>query len=122
MRISTNTVYDLGVSSIGRQTRTLLELQQQISANRRILVPSDDPVGSARALEVTQADALNTQYGTNSQTSGSRLGLTESVLGQAVGLLQSAREATIQGGDGTLTQADRSSVAASIRALREELL
>jgi flagellar hook-associated protein 3 FlgL len=122
MRISTNTVFDLGVSSIQRQTSRLLEIQQQISANRRILVPSDDPVGSARALEITQSDAINTQYGTNSQTAGSRLSLTESVLGQAVQLLQSARESTIQGGDGTLTQTDRASVAASIRALREELL
>lgn len=122
MRISTGTLFDAGVNSIGQQTALVLKLQQQISANRRILVPSDDPIGSARALEVTQADSINTQYGANSQTAGGRLGLTESVLGQAVGLLQSAREATIQGGDGALTAADRRSIASSIRALREELI
>jgi flagellar hook-associated protein 3 FlgL len=122
MRIGTNTVFDLGVDSIQRQTARLLELQQQISVNRRILVPSDDPVGSARALEITQADAINTQYGTNSQNAGGRLALTESALGQAVGLLQSARESVIQSGDGSLSDADRRSLATSLRSMREELL
>lgn len=122
MRISTGTLFDLGVQSMGRQTQTLLEIQQQISANRRILVPSDDPIASARVLEITQADNLNTQYGVNARTAGSRLGLTESVVGQAVQLLQSARESTIQVGAGALTNADRRSIAANIRALREELL
>ena len=107
MRIGTNTIFDLGVDSIQRQTARLLELQQQISVNRRILAPSDDPVGSARALEISQSDAINTQYGTNSQTAGGRLSLTESALGQGVNLLQSARESIIQAGDGSLTNADR---------------
>lgn len=122
MRISTGTIFDAGVNSISQQTALVVKLQQQISANRRILVPSDDPIASARALEVTQADAINTQYAANARTAAGRLELTESALGRSIGLLQSAREAAIQGGDGALNEADRRSVAASIRALREELI
>ncbi len=49
MRISSGMIFDAGVSGINRNTASLLHVQQQISANRRILTPSEDPVAAARA-------------------------------------------------------------------------
>jgi len=53
MRVSTSQIYALGAESIGRTQADLLRTQQQIAAMRRILTPSDDPVGSATAVAGT---------------------------------------------------------------------
>lgn len=122
MRISSNTIYDLSVSAMNRQQSNLLKTQQQISANRRMLTPSDDPIASSRALEITQADSINTQYGTNAQTAAGRLSLTEQALGRVTDLLQSIRQNAITAGNGSFTAADRASVAQDIQAMYDELL
>ncbi len=122
MRISTNTLYELSVSAMNRQQTQLLKTQQQIAANRRILTPSDDPIASARALEITQADGINTQYGSNAQTAAGRLALTEQALGRVTGLLQSARENAVAAGNGSFTDADRRTVAQDLQSLADEML
>ena len=122
MRISSSTIYDLGVSAMSRQQTQLLKTQQQISANRRILTPSDDPIASSRALEITQADSINAQYGTNAQTAQGRLSLTEQALGRVTDLLQSIRESAVTAGNGSFTASDRASVAQDIQAMYDELL
>jgi flagellar hook-associated protein 3 FlgL len=122
MRISSNTIYDLSVSAMNRQQTQLLKTQLQISANRRILTPSDDPIASSRALEISQADSINTQYGTNAQTAAGRLAMTEQTLGRVVDLLQSIRESAITAGNGSFTASDRESVAQDIQAMYDELL
>ena len=122
MRISTNTIYDLGVSAMNRQQTQLLKTQQQISANRRILTPSDDPIASSRALEITQADSINTQYGANARTAADRLGVTEQALGRTTDLLQSIRQSAIAAGNGSFSASDRLTVAQDIQAMYDELL
>ncbi|MBL8490269.1 MAG: flagellar hook-associated protein 3, partial [Rhodocyclaceae bacterium] len=80
MRISTGMIFDAGVAAINRQTASLLHLQQQVSAGRRILTPADDPVAAARALEVTQSKDILGQYATNQNNAKSTLGLEEAQL------------------------------------------
>ncbi len=122
MRISSNTIYDLAVSAMNRQQTQLLKTQQQISANRRVLTPSDDPIASSRALEITQADSINTQFGANAQTAAGRLSLTEQALGRVTELLQSIRQNAVTAGNGSFTGSDRKSVAQDIQAMYDELL
>lgn len=122
MRISSSTVYDLGVSAMNRQQAQLLKIQQQISADRRVLTPSDDPIASSRALEIVQADSINAQFGANAQTASGRLSLTEQALGRATDLLQSIRQNAITAGNGSFTAADRESVAQDIQSMYDELL
>lgn len=122
MRISTNTIFDAGASAISRQQSDLLKTQQQISANRRVLTPSDDPIASARALEVGQADSINTQYGTNAKTAAGRLSLTEQALGRVVDLLQSVRQSAVRGGDGSLAPTDRKALALDVRSMYSALM
>jgi len=57
MRISTNMIYGKGVATLQNQTAELLRTQQQVSTGRRILTPADDPIASARALELGQSQA-----------------------------------------------------------------
>ena len=122
MRISTAMVYDAGVRKVNEQTSSMLRLQQQISTGRRIVSPSDDPVAAARALELTQASDVISQFSRNRDSAQSSLALQETQL-QGVGeLVTRVRELAVQLGNGTLTKENRSAVTAELRARYEELL
>ena len=122
MRISTSMIFDKGVSAINNQTSTLLHTQQQIASNTRILKPSDDPVAAARALEVTQARSVVTQFNTNVSNAQSALGLEESQLSSTNDLLTRVRELAVQAGNASLSASDRKSIATEMRARFDELL
>lgn len=122
MRISTQTIYEMGSSRISdlqvAQTRT----QQQLSTGRRILTPADDPVASARALVVTQSDAMNEQFSANRQNAKSSLSVVEGTLAGVTSLLQDAKVLTIYAGNGALSASDRASLATELRGQFDQLL
>lgn len=122
MRVSTGMIYDAGLNSIQRQSGALLHTQQQVASGRRILTPADDPVAAARALEVTQADAINTQYRTNQDNAKTSLGLEESQLTAVGNLIQNVQERAVQAGNSSLSNSDRDSIAKELRARFNELL
>jgi flagellar hook-associated protein 3 FlgL len=122
MRISTNTVYDQGVSSILRQQEGMLKTQQQVSSGRRILTPADDPVAAARALDVTQAESINTQYAENRNNAKSSLGLAEGVLQGVTTLIQDVRTVIVNAGNPVLSDNDRASLAIELRSRLDELI
>lgn len=122
MRISTNTIFDVGISGIQKQTTDLIKNQQQVSTGRRILSPSDDPVASARVLEVTQSQTLNLQFDTNIRSASGSLGMEESMLTSVGSLLQDARTAALQAANSPLTDQDRASIATELRSRYQELL
>jgi flagellar hook-associated protein 3 FlgL len=122
MRISTNMIYDLGVSTINQQYSDLLKLQQQMSTGRRILTPSDDPIASARALQVSQSQSVNEQYIKNGDFAGSTLALQESVLGQVNELLQDVRVIAVNAGNPSLSDADRKTLASDLQGRYDQLL
>lgn len=122
MRISTNTVYEQGVSSILRQQEAQLKTQQQVSTGRRILTPADDPVAAARALEVTQAASANAQFAVNRNSAKSSLALEESTLQSLSSLIQDVREAAVAAGNPVLSNNDRVTIAAELSSRLEQLI
>lgn len=122
MRISTNMIYDLGVAGIQQQTSDLLRTQQQISSARRILSPSDDPVASARALEVTQSQTLNLQYDTNIDSATSSLAPEDSILDSVGSLIIDVRTEALSAGNSLLTDQNRANIATGLRGRYQELL
>ena len=121
MRVSTGMIFDAGVSTINKQTASLLHLQQQVANGRRILSPSDDPVAAARALEVTQSRDIVAQFKENHNNANSALGLEEAHLSSASDLLARVRELAVQAGNTSLSNSDRRAITAELRARFEEL-
>jgi flagellar hook-associated protein 3 FlgL len=115
-------IFDAGVSSINRQTASLLHVQQQVAANRRILRPSDDPVAAARALEVMQASDLVAQLKQNQESATSAVGLEETQLTSVGEVLGRVRELAVQGGSATLSKNDRKTIATELRSRFDELI
>jgi flagellar hook-associated protein 3 FlgL len=122
MRISTQTLFETGAARIGDLQSGLVKTQQQIGTGRRILTPSDDPVAAARALEVTQSQSLNTQYGVNRQHAKSALGAVEGTLSSVTALLQDVKTTVIAAGNGSYSDTERGFLATELRGRFEELL
>lgn len=122
MRISSNTIFDSNVASMTQAQARLLQTQQQITTGRKILTAADDPVAAARALDLSQSDAINTQFATNRDSARHNLSLTESTLQGVTTLLQDVKTAAVTAGNGSLTVTDRTSIATELSGRLQELL
>jgi flagellar hook-associated protein 3 FlgL len=122
MRISTSQIYDRGVAGIEQQQSTLSRTQQQIASGKRIQTPSDDPVGAAQSVALTQSKQRLAQYSANIDGSKDALAQNDSVLSQITEVLQSLHTLTIQGGNNALNDTDRASLAADAAGRLQELI
>ena len=122
MRISTNTMYEMGSRQISELQVGLAKTQQQISTNRRILTPADDPVAAAAALGMDQALSINAQFTTNRSNAKSALSEEESVLQSVTSLLQSVKDVIVGAGNGALDDAQRKMYATQLHSNFDELL
>lgn len=122
MRISTQMIFDSGTTRIGEAQSSLVKTQQQVASGRRILSPSDDPVAAARALDVTQAQSLNTQYGVNRQYAKNLLVAAEGALSSVTSLILDVKDTVIAAGNGTLSDNERGFQATELKARLDQLL
>lgn len=122
MRISTNTIYAQGGGRISDLQVSLNKTQQQIAAGTRILTPSDDPIAAARALVITQSNAINDQFATNRQFAKNNLSVTEGVLSSATDTLQNVKTLIVNAGNGALSNTDRGYIATELQNNLDQLL
>lgn len=122
MRISTSTIYDSNVASMGQQQGRLLQIQQQVASGNRLLNASIDPVATARAMELTQQAAINTQQTTNRNSAKDPLAISDSTLNSVTMLLQDVRTSAVAAGNSTLTNADRANMAINLKGRLQELV
>ena len=122
MRISTFWMQQTAVNAMLDQQAQLAHTQQQVSSGRRILTPSDDPAGSARALSLTHADAANSQYQRNIDAANARLGSEDQTLSSVSDLLGRVRTLALEGANGTLGADDRANIATEIRERLKQLV
>lgn len=122
MRISSASIYANGVSQLVDLQAGLAHTQNQLSTGRRILTAADDPIAAARALEVTQSEQINLQLSTNRQNATSSLSQVDLALAGVTSLLQDVKTLAVNGGNATLTDADRKSIATEIAGRLDDLL
>lgn len=122
MRISSKTIYDNGVGQLGTLQTSLAKTQQQLATGRRVLTPADDPIASARALEVTQSQSINTQLATNRSNARASLSQEEVALASATALFQDIKTLTVNAGNGSMTNKDRESLAVELEGRLQDLL
>jgi flagellar hook-associated protein 3 FlgL len=100
----------------------LVLAQRQISSGKRILNPSDDPVGASLAITIRgrQADVQRALETIGAVRPG--LQTAANALEDASGLLAQARALLVQGLSGTLQPADRRTLATEVEELRDRML
>ena len=122
MRVSSSTLFDASVAEMTRQQAGKMHTQQQVATGRRILTASDDPVAATRALEVSQADAANTQFTSNRDSARATLTLAETYLQSVTSLLQEVRDGVLGAGNGSLSNSNRQTIALGFSGRLQELV
>jgi flagellar hook-associated protein 3 FlgL len=122
MRVSSSMIFDTGASGISRQTSALLKVQQQLSSGRRIVTPGDDPVAAARAMEVSQANDVVSQFARNQDTAIGVLGLEEAHLSHTEDLLLRVHQLALQAGSAIHSPTARKGIAVELRGTFDQLL
>ena len=122
MRLSTNNVFEAGVSNLLDRQRNLQESQLRLTSGKRIERSSDDPIGAARA---ERALANIHRLEANQRTleaSRNNMQLSEGTLGDAVNLMQQVRETLLALSNGAYGDGDRSVLTDRLAQLRTSLL
>lgn len=121
MRVSTLNLYNTSSNQLNNLQSALARTQMQLSTNRRVLTPADDPVASARALEVSQSQGMNEQYATNRNSANSSLSAVEGALQNAGDLLQDIQTLVVNAGNGTMLPSDREALAVELEGRLQDL-
>lgn len=120
MRISTQSFYEQSRTAMGSLQSNLLRTQQQLGAGTKMLAPSDDPLGTTRAMALAQSIAMNSQYSASRTQATQTLMHEESALQSTTSVLQDVKVLLIQAG-GTLTDTDRANIATSLQSKLDQL-
>jgi len=122
MRISTQTLFGASTATLQKQQAEFLRVGQQLASGKRVLKPSDDPLASSRALEVSQSKAVAEQYVAARVGARNALSQQEQVLNSISDAITRAKTLTVQAASDTLTPVDRASIAAELRGVLETVL
>ena len=122
MRVSTSWIQQKSVGSMMNRQSDLSDLNTQLSTGKRINQPSDDPVGAARALDMSHLIADAAQYQCNITSANARLGLEEQSLANTGNVLGRVRTLLLQAANGSQTDDTRGDIAAEMVQLRQQLL
>jgi flagellar hook-associated protein 3 FlgL len=122
MRVSTSWMQQQSIGSMMDRQSDLSNISTQLSTGKRINQPSDDPVGAARAVDLTHLGADNAQYQRNITSANARLGLEDQSLSNVTNVLGRVRTLLLQAANGSQTDETRGDIAAEMVQLRQQLL
>ncbi|MGB7640311.1 MAG: flagellar hook-associated protein FlgL, partial [Terriglobales bacterium] len=121
MRVNPNPMPDL----LAALNQTELQEQQaalQISTGRSVNVPSDDPAAAALLVENNDEATFNTGYLQDLTTISSQLSAADSTLSSVQSALQQAISLGVEGGNGTLSDADRAAIVAQLQDIQSQVV
>jgi flagellar hook-associated protein 3 FlgL len=122
MRITQNMMSNLFVRNIQKQTEAMLQRQEQLTTQKRINRPSDDPGGMARVLDGRSTLAAIDQYVENIKQGKSRLEITETTLEQVDDLVQQALKLAEANSDEEITPEQRALAAEKVKGIYDHVM
>jgi flagellar hook-associated protein 3 FlgL len=121
MRLSSATIYNQSLSSMLAQESAYQDAAQEVASGTRVVNPSDDSLAAAQAVNVRQAIAANEQYADSRSAISTSLSQEESTLDSINDAIASAMSLVVQANNGTLSDADRESIATSLQGVYDTL-
>lgn len=122
MRISTHQIQLSMLDNLQHGFGEYARLDRQISTQKRILQPSDDPVGSVQLLGLQKEQVAMAQYQKNIANAKSQLSQGELQLDTMTNMLMRLRELTQTAANGSLSEGDRKAVASEVAIIKDGLL
>jgi flagellar hook-associated protein 3 FlgL len=108
-------MFHSGISKITSLQSDQSKLQNQISTGKKFTSPAEDPVGAARALEVSHHKEVNNTYATVRKTAISNLETVEASLTNVTNLLVSAQSTLVAAGNGAYSNKERANIATNLQ-------
>ncbi len=117
-RITNNMRFTTIIDNLNRAQNNYSSLMEQMSSQKKINRPSDDPVGATRVLDYRSTRDSIAQYGRNIENANAWLQLTETKLENIGDLIGQAREAGVNNQSSATAQV----LAQNVGSLLEEIL
>ena len=121
-RLASATAYDNAVRQLTTRQSQLSKLQEQLSASKKVLRPSDDPTAAAQAERAITRQARIATDQRALEVQRNAVANAESTLGNAIEAVQEFRTLVVQAGNSALSSTDRASIAQRMTTLRDQLL
>jgi flagellar hook-associated protein 3 FlgL len=122
MRISTSQYLSMNVQSMDNQQSELSQLYAEISSGQAITTPADNPLGAAQAVQLSMQGATLSQYSSNQSAALTQLGSEDSTLSSVIQALQSVNTQLESAGNASLSDSNRSAIAATLQNLNNTLM
>ncbi len=121
MRVTESSNYEAVRNNINRSKTRMESLQQQHSTLKKLNTPSQDPVSSAKVLEMRTDKVNNDQYQMNARLAETFLSNSELALGELADIAMRAKEIAIGQSSGASSNEDtRLGVAEEVKQLFQQ--
>ena len=122
MRVADQQMYGTLLGNLQRSRLQMLTSQEQISSQKRVTNPSDDPNAFGQIVLDKSALSQTTQWIRNINFGTARVDAADHALGQVQNLITRVRELTVQASSDTTSAEGRQSIAKEVRQLQRQLV
>ena len=121
LRVTDEMMLSAAIYNLRRNSRKLFRLQVMAASGKRILAPSDDPLGSIKVIDYNNQLSRFEQYQRNIAFGLSWLQRTEGVLRDLEDLVSRAHEIAVSQCSGTADAQSRASCAGIVREIKAQV-
>lgn len=121
MRVSTSQLFDRGINNILNGQGELSDTQQRLASGKKLLRPSDDPVGASKVIRLTEELDQIKQFQRNNELLTGALKEQEAVMRNINEAVTLARTKAIQAGSGAMTPESRAAIGVEIAQIRDQV-
>lgn len=121
MRITNPQITATMHNSMNANSAQLGKIMQQLSTNKRMLMPSDDPISAVRVMRVQREEASLTQYRKNIDNVASSLSTQEANLKSISDAMLNVRDRLIWAANGANTSEDLAAIAGELENIENTL-
>jgi flagellar hook-associated protein 3 FlgL len=122
MRVADQQIYGTLLGNLQRSRQQILQAQQQISSQKKVVEPSDDPAAFGQIVLDKGSLAQTDQWIRNIQFGTARVEAADGALRETQNLLTRIRELTIQARSDTTSAQGRTTIAQEVRQLHRQLM
>lgn len=117
MRVTNQMVVTNSLNNLNRGLERLEYLSHRLAAGKKLLVPSDDPIGTGNVMRMYKGLAETRQYVSNADYGIGIMQAADGALTDMTEILQRARELAVYGANGTLPDDSLDALAKEIEEL-----
>jgi flagellar hook-associated protein 3 FlgL len=121
MNVNSNYIQQL-TAALSRNTAQQQALASQISSGERLTGIGEGPVAAAQNVQLSAQIAADSTFTQTAATTTARMQVVDSTIGSVVDQINQAISVATAGNNGTNNASDRTSVAAELSSIRDEIL